>query len=487
MKVIKINLTVSRALDYIAQAYKTDSGTLVDSNVGPCVDMKLIADQYDYVRELSEAAHTRGKRGSVLAYHVIQSFKPGEVSPEEAHEIGLEFARQISEDGAHQYVIATHVDRDHIHNHIIFNAVNQETLHRYQMPLSRLGQWRAWSDDLCRAHGLSVIEDPKRGVARAIGSVYASVRGHSKLDELRDVIDQAVRRANSFENMRALLTDLGVEVAVRGRHITFRDVEGMKRPVRGVRLGAAYTEAALIARIGRASVSEFVVFKPDMIKPHGKNTVSIQLPGAPKGTRLVVPRQACVDHGGHVRVYLDDERMNTIIDRWGCFDSQIKTPKLYRYFAPPEVMHLQRDKASANMPTRGITAAQKRYYRWVDMRAAALHETFTRYNLNADLKAMSTWERRDVLVSAQRKHTEALKDLEAAVVALQKATDSGEGALQARALVENLEAQAIEFGDVEALIAHSIHTLDEIERSPQHHGRGTNRSGFSAVGRTNQR
>ena len=95
MKVIKINSTVSRALDYIAQAYKTDSGTLVDSNVGPCVDMKLIADQYDYVRELSEAAHTRGKRGSVLAYHTIQSFKPGEVSPEEAHEIGLEFARRL--------------------------------------------------------------------------------------------------------------------------------------------------------------------------------------------------------------------------------------------------------------------------------------------------------------------------------------------------------------------------------------------------------
>ena len=306
------------------------------------------------------------------------------------------------------------------------------------------------------------------------------------MDELRDVIDHAVGRASSFENMRALLADLGVEVAVRGRHITFRDVEGMKRPVRGVRLGASYTEEALMARIGRASVSEFVVFNPEMIKPHGKNTVSIQLPGASKGTRLVVPRQACVDHGGHVRVYLDDERMNTVIDRWGCFDSQIKTPRLYRYFAPPEVMRLQRDKASANMPTRGITAAQKRYYRWVDMRAAALHETFTRYNLNADLKAMSTWERRDVLLHAQKKHSEALRDLEAAVVALQKATDSGEGVLQARARVEDLEAQAIEFGDTEALIAKSIDTIDTIERE-QSHGRGTDRSRFSASGRTNQR
>lgn len=200
----------------------------------------------------------------------------------------------------------------------------------------------------------------------------------------------------------------------------------------------------------------------------------------------MVPRQACVDHGGHVRVYLDDERMNTVIDRWGCFDSQIKTPRLYRYFAPPEVMRLQRDKTSANMPTRGITAAQKRYYRWVDMRAAALHETFTRYNLNADLKAMSTWERRDVLLHAQKKHSEALRDLEAAVVALQKATDSGEGVLQARARVEDLEAQAIEFGDTEALIAKSIDTIDTIERE-QSHGRGTDRSRFSASGRTNQR
>ena len=99
---------------------------------------------------------------------------------------------------------------------------------------------------------------------------------------------------------------------------------------------------------------------------------------------------------------------------------------------------------------------------------------------------MSKWERQDVLLHAQKKHSEALRDLEAAVVALQKATDSGEGVLQARARVEDLEAQAIEFGDTEALIAKSIDTIDTIERE-QSHGRGTDRSRFSASGRTNQR
>ena len=97
-----------------------------------------------------------GKMDGVQYYHVIQSFKPGEVTPELALEIATEFAREHLP--GFETVISVHVDKEHIHTHLIFNSVNADTGRKYHSNAQTYyKQLRAASDRLCREHGLSVI------------------------------------------------------------------------------------------------------------------------------------------------------------------------------------------------------------------------------------------------------------------------------------------------------------------------------------------
>ena len=92
----------------------------------------------------------------VLARHLIQSFDIGEVTPEEAHEVGKQLADEWLK-GKYEYVIATHIDKGHCHNHIIFNAVNYVDFHAYRSNKRTYRELRQLSDDICKEHGLSVI------------------------------------------------------------------------------------------------------------------------------------------------------------------------------------------------------------------------------------------------------------------------------------------------------------------------------------------
>ncbi len=92
----------------------------------------------------------------VIARHLIQSFDIGEVTPEQAHEIGKQFADEWLK-GKYEYVIATHIDKGHCHNHIIFNAVNFVDYHAYRSNRRTYREMRQLSDEICKEHGLSVI------------------------------------------------------------------------------------------------------------------------------------------------------------------------------------------------------------------------------------------------------------------------------------------------------------------------------------------
>ena len=101
-----------------------------------------------------------GKLDGRTAYHAYQSFKPGEATPEIAHKIGIEFAEKLWGD-RFQVVVATHVDKAHIHNHFVINSVSFLDGKKFHSDCkSYFGQMRVLSDELCRQHGLSVVEEP---------------------------------------------------------------------------------------------------------------------------------------------------------------------------------------------------------------------------------------------------------------------------------------------------------------------------------------
>ena len=107
-------------------------------------------------RQMLETKQAVGKEVGLQYYHIIQSFQPGEVTPEQALEIATEFAQEHLP--GYETVIGVHVDKKHIHAHLIFNSVNADTGEKYHSNArSYYQQIRATSDRLCREHGLSVI------------------------------------------------------------------------------------------------------------------------------------------------------------------------------------------------------------------------------------------------------------------------------------------------------------------------------------------
>ena len=151
-KIKPIKSTLSKALDYIENPDKTDGKMLV-SSFGCSYETADIEFEYT----LSQAL----QKGNNLAFHLIQSFEPGEVDYETAHKIGKQLADAVTK-GQHEYVLTTHIDKGHIHNHVIFCAVNFVDHHKYNSNKRSYYGIRNMSDKLCREHGLSVIA-PNRG------------------------------------------------------------------------------------------------------------------------------------------------------------------------------------------------------------------------------------------------------------------------------------------------------------------------------------
>jgi len=129
------------------------------------IDEKMLVSSFGCSYETAdiEFAFTLSQaldKGNNLAHHLIQSFEPGEVDFEKAHEIGLQLADAVTK-GQHEYVLTTHIDKGHVHNHIIFCAVNFVDHHKYISNRRSYYGIRNISDRLCRENGLSVVVPEK--------------------------------------------------------------------------------------------------------------------------------------------------------------------------------------------------------------------------------------------------------------------------------------------------------------------------------------
>ncbi len=153
-------------MDYATQDYKTEEQRYVSGvNCAP----EIARDQMMMVKRQF------GKEGGIIAFHGYQSFAPGEVTSEQAHEIGVELAQRLW--GAKfQVVVATHLDREHIHNHFVLNSVSFVDGKKYNDCKSTYALMRQTSDQLCREHGLTVIEEPEQGRTMSYDTVNANLK-----------------------------------------------------------------------------------------------------------------------------------------------------------------------------------------------------------------------------------------------------------------------------------------------------------------------
>ena len=238
-----IKSTLKAAIDYICNPDKTD-GKLLVSSFGCTVETADI--EFAWTRR-----HAIDK-GTNLGRHLIQAFEPGEVTPEEAHRIGMELAREVL-GGKYEFVLTTHIDRNHVHNHLIFNAVSFQDHRHYHSNKRSYHEIRRTSDRICKEHGLSVIV-PGRDKGKSYIEHQAEQNGTSYKAKLRAAIDRLLPGCADLEDLLRRLQREGYELK-RGKYISDR-APGQERFTRLKTLGADYAEETLAARIaGRPSPS----------------------------------------------------------------------------------------------------------------------------------------------------------------------------------------------------------------------------------------
>ena len=227
--------------DYSQNAEKTNGGEFISSyECDPeTADQEFLLSKRQYLQMTG-----RTQEHDVIAYQIRQSFKPGEITPEEANEIGYELAMRFTK-GKHAFLVATHIDKAHIHNHIIYNSTTLDCLHKFRdFRHSGLAVQRL-SDILCLEHGKSVIQ-PKPYKERTKRTDYPKRPCHR--NDIRAAIDRAfLKKPKDFEELIRLLVEAGFEYK-DGKQPSLRGKDG-GRFLRFRSLGEGYTVEDLKAAL----------------------------------------------------------------------------------------------------------------------------------------------------------------------------------------------------------------------------------------------
>lgn len=255
-KIKPIKSTLKKALDYICNPAKTDEKILIFS-----YGCSHETADIEFGFTLSQAMN----KGDNLAHHLIQAFEPGEVTPQQAHEIGKRLADEVTK-GQYEYVLTTHIDKGHVHNHIMFCAVNFIDYHKYNSNKKTLYGIRNISDRLCRESGLSIVAPgkhieytdkdgqrrtrPAKEQGRSYAEYAADKAGGSWKGKLKAAIDTAIPQSKDFEDFLRRMEAAGYEVKRRGDTISLR-APGQEKftRLRGETLGEKYSIERITERI----------------------------------------------------------------------------------------------------------------------------------------------------------------------------------------------------------------------------------------------
>ena len=247
-KIWTIRDSLQRVLDYAANPDKTEYDALAKALHYAENDAKTQLDEQarlvtgihcrtDHAWEDMRTVQERfGKTDGVVALHAYQSFREGEVTPEQCHKIGVALARKVW-GGRFQVMVTTHMNTDNLHNHFVINSVSYVDGKKYEQRRSQYAEMRAESDRLCKQYGLSVVEMPK-------------AREPARYARIREAIDNACEETSTAEDFHRALLRQGyiLRIDPGRRYATIRARDG-GRAVRLYRLGEEYDLAAIDDRL----------------------------------------------------------------------------------------------------------------------------------------------------------------------------------------------------------------------------------------------
>ncbi len=268
VKIWDVKSRLNRVIDYVANTEKTENENYEETDMSSLLDVieyttdGLKTEQKFFVsgincqpefacEQMTETKKKFKKTKGILAFHAYQSFAPNEVTPATAHEIGKEFARKMWGD-RFEVVVSTHVNAHCVHNHFLLNSVSFMDGKKYYDNKKNYEKMRKLSDNLCRAYGLSVIENPETGRTKTYDEYEAEKNGEPTKNEIiRHDIDECIKLAmgekDFFNRMkrRCYVFDFNRKYATIS-HPSF------ERPRRLKTLGDDYTPERLAERIEAA-------------------------------------------------------------------------------------------------------------------------------------------------------------------------------------------------------------------------------------------
>lgn len=216
---------MKRVIDYCTQDYKVtdpDSGRRYVSGIG--------CDGENSYTEFMATKKCFGKANGVFFYQYEQSFSPDErITPETAHTVALEFAERAWQ--GHEVLVTTHVDRHHLHTHFVINSVSYRDGSKLRQSSKTLEKLRALNDEICQAHGLSILEPYTGGGMHISAREYrAAMKGESWKFRLMASINHAMERSGNREDFIREMEGLGYQVrwTAERKYITYMCPNGMK-------------------------------------------------------------------------------------------------------------------------------------------------------------------------------------------------------------------------------------------------------------------
>lgn len=271
-KIHPIKTTLDLSIKYICNPNKTDGEILISTHACGHETASL---------EFEMTRNSWNSTSKNLARHLIQSFDPDDkLTPEIAHEIGKKLIDDTLK-RKYEYILTTHIDRGHIHNHILFNNVSFMDGYAYTSNKKTYHQIRNTSDKLCKEYGLSVIEEPSKDNGKSYKEYQERKKGKSWKAKLQYSIDNAIKRANNWEEFISLMASMGYEIK-EGKHVSFRAKE-QERFTRAKTIGEDYTEDNIkkrienrISRKEECSIKSKFYRNPSTKKPSIGNVIDIK-------------------------------------------------------------------------------------------------------------------------------------------------------------------------------------------------------------------
>lgn len=196
------------------------------------------------ITEMNATKNLYGKTKGITYHHIIQSFKPGEVSPEKAHTIGVEFAENKFK--GFEVLIATHKDKNHIHNHLIVNSVSFKDGHKLVSDKKSLHELKRENNRICKREHLSTIEKPYAKKRYSLAEYRLAEKGLSVWKEqLRSAIDEAKERSKNMVELRQYLEkNFGIKMKIQNKTVSYLHPKKQKY-CRADKLGFSYTKEGL--------------------------------------------------------------------------------------------------------------------------------------------------------------------------------------------------------------------------------------------------